>query len=197
MKKIMLFTLSIIMIVSIYGCGASSENKSTTKEPDEIALMVYAQTVLKDLYPDCEYSHDKGDYKFVKTALRYKIEGDIIASKDSLTEPFYMIIQFIDEEYDTYDLISLQVGDEKIYENNKMSEPSSSLKYNDNEILTEENHKLYSDVMDILYSDPDRSEDEILEEIAPQYGMTAAELRDFLYDYMDAYFDYMGDVINE
>lgn len=49
-------------------------------------------------------------------------------SKDSAAEPFYMIIQFIDEQYDTYDLISLQIGDEKIYENSRLPAPSQSLR---------------------------------------------------------------------
>lgn len=197
MKKILVFLLSIVMSLSLFGCGSSSEKDSTPKKPDDIALMSYAQTVLKDLYPDCEYSHEKSDYKFVGDSLRYKIEGDVALSKDSATEPFYMIIQFIDEQYDTYDLISLQVGDEKIYENNKLPAPSRSSKYNDNEILTEKNHKIYNDVLDILYSDPDKAEDEILEEIAPQYGMTAEELKDFMYEYTDAYYDYMDNLNKE
>lgn len=117
--------------------------------------------------------------------------------KDFAAEPFYMIIQFIDEQYDTYDLISLQIGDEIIYENNKLPAPAQASKYNDNEILTEKNHKIYNDVLDILYSDPDKVEDEIFEEVAPQYGMTAKELKDFMYEYMDAYYDYMDNLNKE
>lgn len=197
MKKYLAFLTSIIIIVSLLGCGSSSENDSASKKPDDIALMSYAQTVLKDLYPDCEYSHEKSDYKFAGDKLRYKINGDVALSKNSAIEPFYMIIQFIDEHYDTYDLISLQIGDEKIYENNRLPAPSQSSKYNDNEILTDINHKIYNDVLDILYSDPDKAEDEIFEEIAPQYGMTAEELKDFMYEYMDAYYDYMDNLYKE
>ena len=44
---------------------------------------------------------------------------------------------------------------------------------------------LYNEVMDILNSDYTRSEEEILEEIAPNYGMTADELYTFLLDVME------------
>ena len=44
---------------------------------------------------------------------------------------------------------------------------------------------LYNEVMDILNSDYTRSEEEILEEIAPNYGMTSDELYTFLLDVME------------
>lgn len=69
MKKHLAFLISIIMIVSLWGCGSSSETDSAPKEPDDIALMSCAQNVLKDLYPNCEYSHEKSDYKFVGDSL--------------------------------------------------------------------------------------------------------------------------------
>lgn len=44
---------------------------------------------------------------------------------------------------------------------------------------------LYNEVMDILQSDWSRSEAEIIEEIAPNYGMTADELDQFLEDVLN------------
>lgn len=159
----------------------------TIEQPNEIELMTYAQTVLEDYYPNCEYSHNKADYKIVKTDLRYKIEGEISVSKAAMPTPFYLIIQFTNEEYDTYDLISLQLDDEIIYDDNSMPDltPNSG---NDNDILNEKNTQIYNEVMDILSSDFDKSEDEILEEIAPQYDMTSSELKEFLNNYMEAYY---------
>lgn len=65
-----------------------------------------------------------------------------------------------------------------------------------NRILSK-NQKIFNDILDVLYSDPDKAEDEILEEIAPQYGMTAEELKNFMYEYMDAYYDYMDNLNKE
>ena len=79
------------------------------EEPDEIELMSYAQTVLKDNLTNPTYSRNKKDYKFINTGLRYKIEGKVN------NENFYMIIEFVDDTYKEYDLISLQVGNEKVY----------------------------------------------------------------------------------
>lgn len=93
-----------------------SNYNSDFSGPDEVELMSYAQTVLTDFFPECEYSHNKVDYVFVQTGLRYKIEGKVSITEDSSPENFYMIINFVDENYDYYDLISLQIGDEIIYE---------------------------------------------------------------------------------
>lgn len=119
MKRLFSIILLFLSICVFYGCGSSSEKTVASKEPDEIALMCYAQVVLKDFFPGCEYAQDLDDYQSVGTGLRYKIEGDVAISENYKMERFYMIIQFTDEEYDTYDLISLQVGDDKIYDNGK------------------------------------------------------------------------------
>lgn len=118
--------LSIIIVVIICkliaswwnNLGNSSDNNnmntnslstSNTKIPDEIELMSYAQTVLKDNLNNPKYSSYKGDYNFIGTGLRYKIEGKVN------NERFWMIIQFVDDTYQEYDLISLQVGNSIIY----------------------------------------------------------------------------------
>lgn len=74
-----------------------------------------------------------------------------------------------------------------------MPTPFLSSKDNENEILTEKNAKMYEEVLNLLNDDYERPENEILEEIAPRYDMTAEELKNFMYEYMDAYYDYMGE----
>lgn len=74
MKKYLAFLISIIMTVSLLGCGSSPENDSASKKPDDIALMSYAQTVLEDLYPGCEYSHEKSDSMIHMILYHYRLE---------------------------------------------------------------------------------------------------------------------------
>ena len=50
------------------------------------------------------------------------------------------------------------------------------------------NAKIYNEVMDAL-NDYSREEDEILEEIAPKYNMSFSELKQFLFEYMEAYYE--------
>lgn len=107
MKKIKIFVIVffiLAILASLTGCGDKSEQN---KEPDEIELMSYAQMVLEDNLYKPDYSSYKGDYEFVGTGLRYKIEGKVNGEK------FWMIIEFADETYEEYDLISLQVGNKK------------------------------------------------------------------------------------
>lgn len=165
---------------------ASSYN-DMSNGPSELELMSYAQTVLDNNLPDCEYSRNKDEYTFVKTNLRYKIEGKVARTKNDSSEDFYMIIEFIDDKYTTYDLLSLQVGDEIIYKSssNGITAPADA---GDNDILSEENTRIYNEVIDKLNADYSREEDEILEEIAPDYGMTAEELKEFMWSYMEAYY---------
>lgn len=175
-------------IVSTDSDSVSSLNDLSLGGPDELELMSYAQTVLDNHLPDCKYSRNKTEYTFVKTNLRYKIEGEVSRTKDSPSEKFYMIIKFTNEKYDTYDLISLQIGNDIIYETSTNDELTLPANPSDSEILTEKNAKMYNDVMNALYADPERPENEILEELAPEYNMTATELKDFLYNYMEAYY---------
>ena len=118
------FWLIVLLIIGGIGSSGSSENTTPTSsnyqqvpamssdkssEPDEIELMTYAQEVLKDNLISPKYSSYKGDYTFIGTGLRYKIEGKVNNDK------FWMIIQFTDNTYTYYDLILLQVGQEMIY----------------------------------------------------------------------------------
>lgn len=101
---LVLFTIAFTFIFA----GEKDDNKKS-KVPDEVELMSYAQMVLKDNLYNPKYSSYKGDYTFIGTGLRYKIEGKVNG------ENFWMIIQFIDNTYKEYDLISLQVGNQIIY----------------------------------------------------------------------------------
>lgn len=81
--------------------------------PSDIELMSYAQLVLEDNLNNPTYSRSTSDYTFISTGLRCKIEGNVTIN--SISNKFYMIIEFIDNTYKEYDLISLQVGNETIY----------------------------------------------------------------------------------
>lgn len=135
------FWLIIILLIFIIGSGTNTNNTSTnnvtnnvsidetntsvseetpTKEnenkanpPTDMELMSYAQLVLDDKLNKPKYSRSTSDYKFIQTNLRYKIEGNV--EVNSISNKFYMIIEFTDETYKNYDLISLQVGNETIY----------------------------------------------------------------------------------
>lgn len=50
--------------------------------------------------------------------------------------------------------------------------------------VSEENLLIYNQVMDFINSDFTKPEDDLLAEIAPKYGMTMAELKQFLKDIM-------------
>lgn len=89
------------------------ENENKTNTPTDMELMSYAQLVLNDNLNNPKYSRSTSDYKFIQTNLRYKIEGTV--EVNSTSNKFYMIIEFTDETYKNYDLISLQVGNETIY----------------------------------------------------------------------------------
>lgn len=138
------FWLIVILVIFVIGSGANTNNTSnnnvannsninetnintneeTTAEenknnntnattPTDMELMSYAQLVLDDNLNNPKYSRSTSDYKFIQTNLRYKIEGTVTVN--STSNKFYMIIEFTDETYKNYDLISLQVGNETIY----------------------------------------------------------------------------------
>ena len=91
----------------------AEENENKTNTPTDMELMSYAQLVLDDNLNNPKYSRSTSDYKFIQTNLRYKIEGTV--EVNSTSNKFYMIIEFTDETYKNYDLISLQVGNDTIY----------------------------------------------------------------------------------
>ena len=144
MKKILLIIFSLILyilLIFIIGSGANTnntssnnvannsstsetntniseetsttENENNTNTPTDMKLMSYAQLVLDDNLNNPKYSRSTSDYEFIQTNLRYKIEGTVTVN--STSNKFYMIIEFTDDTYKNYNLISLQVGNETIY----------------------------------------------------------------------------------
>ena len=92
------------------------QKEAASEEPTDVEIFTYAQTVIEDFYPDSKFPSDSmREYKFVKTNLRYKIEGTFKENKNASYEDFCMIIEFLDDKYETYDLISLQIGKTTIY----------------------------------------------------------------------------------
>ena len=163
-----------------------AERECKENAPSNFELMAYAQTVFEDFYPNPKYSRNERDYLFVGTDLRYKIEGRVSVDSVSPYEDFNMIIKFTDEDYDAYDLVSLQVGDTLIYKSQTAYDAEANPAKDP--ILNEENTKIYNEVMHVLEDQYERDEDEILEEMAPRYNMTVDELRQFMFDYMDAFY---------
>jgi len=88
-------------------------NIEKNNTPIDMELMSYAQLVLEDNLNNPKYSRSTSDYTFITTLLRTKIEGTVTVN--SISNKFYMIIEFVDDTYKEYDLISLQVGNEIIY----------------------------------------------------------------------------------
>lgn len=109
-----LITFVIIVILGIIiwnwlGKTSNNDTETTNGEPTNMEVMAYAQTVLDRELNNPSYSRDERDYNIVNNegTLRYKIEGKVNSEK------FWMIIQFTDNTYKEYDLISLQVGNQK------------------------------------------------------------------------------------
>lgn len=108
-----IIALFIIIVFIVFFFITTSSNKKNTSKPNEIELMSYAQFVLDDNLPNPSYSHYKGDYTFVGNNLRYKIEGTV--TLNNIKKNFWMIIEFDDNTYKNYELISLQIDNEIIY----------------------------------------------------------------------------------
>lgn len=103
-------TIGLIILICFFIFSKGNIENDKIEKPDEIELMSYAQTVLDDNLINPKYSSYKKDYTFINnTELRYKIEGEVN------NEKFWMIIEFIDDTYKDYNLISLQVGNNIIY----------------------------------------------------------------------------------
>lgn len=102
-----MIVMLIIVWLLFFESGSKSEETSN-KEPSNIELMSYTQTVLEDKITNPNFSNNTKDYNFIGTGLRYKIEGIVNGEK------FYLIINFVNEDYKEYDIVSLQVGSKKI-----------------------------------------------------------------------------------
>ncbi len=174
------------------GDASEEVTASTVNEIDEpgyIELRSYAEMVLDDYLvspSSAKYSWYEEDWNWVGGAdtLRYKIES-YVESENAfgamLKNDFVMIIEFADETYQEYELVLLQIGDEKVVDTKKKIDATKAKKSQ----LDKNDVAIYEEVMEILNDQYDRPEDEIFKELAPKYEMTAAELKQFIRDMME------------
>ena len=94
---------------------AKKQEKENSNIPDKIALMTYAQIVIEDYYPSPKFPASKDEYDVVSTGLRSKIEGKVSVDGTSEYQRFWVIIEFTDDTYKEYNLISLQIGNDVLY----------------------------------------------------------------------------------
>ena len=81
-----------------------------------------------------------------------------------------IIVRFDKKEYAKLDEKNKQIKAEK--EKQAQKERAN--------LISKEDFNKYNSIMDKLYSQPDRNEDEIFDEIAPQYGTTGPELKKWM-----------------
>lgn len=61
----------------------------------------------------------------------------------------------------------------------------AAVEKSEEENLTETELAIYNEVMDALDAEPNRAEEDIFDELAPQYGMTGSELKEFILTAME------------
>ena len=111
---IIVFLIAIFIIWFNITTSSNSNNVNNssatqTSEPDDATIVAYAQGFLRDYLINPQYEYGTYNYNIIKTLKRYKIEGKVN------NENFWMIIEFTDDNYQEYQLISLQIGNEIIY----------------------------------------------------------------------------------
>lgn len=84
-------------------------------------------------------------------------------------------VRFDKKAYLKLDQMNKQIKEEK----EKAEKEKQSQKEREN-LISKEDFEKYNSIMDKLNSQPDRSEDEIFNEIAPQYGTTGPELKKWM-----------------
>lgn len=111
MKKRLLLLACFIAVIFVFtGCGGESSGSSTSSEPDDIALMSYAQTIIDDYLPGADYSHLTEDWNFIggdNGSLRYKMTTNVNGKKAEI------IIEFDDNKYESYTVKNFSVGSTK------------------------------------------------------------------------------------
>lgn len=89
-----------------------TDSVDTAKEPDNDSLMAYGQTVLEDNTQNIKFSRNIEDWNFTSTGLRYKISTYVTTNEGK--EKCEIIITFDDDNYSTYVLDSLNIGNKEI-----------------------------------------------------------------------------------
>lgn len=89
-----------------------TDSVDTAKAPDNDSLMAYGQTVLEDNTRDIKFSRKIEDWNFTSTGLKYKISTYVTTNERK--EKCEIIITFDDDNYSTYVLNSLNIGNKEI-----------------------------------------------------------------------------------
>lgn len=179
MKKLLVVVLCVVLAVAVWGCAPAGYYK--IEDPESDYLKYYSAEISDDFGWD-----GKSDAE--KMALAEEIVEKCKAKESDSGDSWSVYGQsethrsgFLFKYVSTDNVIELDVPAEAT------STATTAAATNDMEReISDEDYELYNEVMDILNSDWSRSEDEILEEIAPNYSMTASELKQFLNDNMEA-----------
>lgn len=209
MKKSLYAFLIVCLLVSLCACSAPdplpAPSPTPTSEPiDEDATMSIRNAL--PYYAECDFKRDDdGD-----VAVTVKISSDEISKYGEL---IYKTLKTIDAKFSEYNATILFWSNKDIpisyrgtlssgFFNDKrsgemkvtsISSPEDLVAFfptlrfllnaEENGVSIEE-YDRYNAVIDAL-NDTSRTEQDILEEIAPKYGMTAAELEAWMYEMMD------------
>lgn len=91
-----------------------ADSVDTAKVPDHDSLMAYGQTALEDNTQNIKFSRKVEDWSFASTGLRYKISTYVTTNEGKEKEKCEIIITFDDDNYNTYVLNSLNIGNKEI-----------------------------------------------------------------------------------
>ena len=117
-KKMMI--VLIVLFTIIFGLIAlinSGDKEPDSKIPTDQELVSYAQVVVNDYFDNPSYPSLTEDYIIVPpsdTNLRSKIKGDVVINSNK--ETFQIIIEFVDSNFEQYDLKYFSLGNDVIYD---------------------------------------------------------------------------------
>lgn len=102
-------------LYSMFSGGGTDKSKPTNApssysdmtEDMELMAVTYAQMSVKEYIPNAKMPHGTAGYKVIRTDNRYKIEG----TADG--ERFWVVINWDYEKPDSWEIVSVQVGDIK------------------------------------------------------------------------------------
>lgn len=141
-------------------------DKITRDVIDEMGQVIYfSKEYCDSAFDDYDlgiYIRDeKSDSVQLLWTLKFGDYGSLIDSRSGETKT--IIMNSLDDLCDFFPALSLEISESRI-------SPDSM--------------KIYDEVMNELCKRMNESEDKIYDDLAPKYGMTSAELRDFMFDTM-------------
>lgn len=208
--KLVFLILAALLSFSLCACGSTAESASTpeptpTPEPIDEELCLAVSSALP-YYAECNFSRaDDGDVN-----VRIKMSTDKVAKYGELIYKSLKMVDSVFPDYHVYIIFwsnnsipftymgtldhgmlnDSRSGEAKVHSIASMEDltayfPMLSFLLNAeaNGVSIEE-YDRYNSVIDEL-NDASRTEQEILETLAPQYNMTTEELEAWLYDIMD------------